>query len=186
MSQMTKKTLGGALKNRMETEPFDKITVKDIVEDCGVNRQTFYYHFQDIYDLLGWIYKTEAVESISHLKTYKNWQKGFLKIFEYVRENRAFCLNTYHSVGREHLELFLYDVVFKMLMDVLDEVALNSSIKKDCKSFIADFYTLAFIGILLNWLRTGLKEKPEQIVRDVSCLLEGELERAIRKFEKLV
>ena len=55
----------------METESFEKITVKDIVEDCGVNRQTFYYHFQDIYELLGWIYKTEAVEGIAGYKTYR-------------------------------------------------------------------------------------------------------------------
>ena len=64
MSLNTKQQLANALKSLMQTKPLEKITIKDIVIFCGVNRQTFYYHFKDINDLLGWIYKTEAVGSI--------------------------------------------------------------------------------------------------------------------------
>ena len=52
MASSTKEALGNALKKMLSVKPIDKITVKDLVEECGVNRQTFYYHFQDIYDLL--------------------------------------------------------------------------------------------------------------------------------------
>ena len=76
MSLNTKQQLANALKSLMQTKPLEKITIKDIVIFCGVNRQTFYYHFKDIYDLLGWIYKTEAIDSISNCKTYKTWQQG--------------------------------------------------------------------------------------------------------------
>ena len=55
MSQTTKRALAQSLKHLMEQKPLEKITVVDISEDCGVNRQTFYYHFQDIYDLIEWI-----------------------------------------------------------------------------------------------------------------------------------
>ena len=59
MSQTTKRALAQSLKHLMEQKPLEKITVVDISEDCGVNRQTFYYHFQDIYDLIEWIYINE-------------------------------------------------------------------------------------------------------------------------------
>lgn len=186
MSQMTKRALAASLKKQMQNASFDKITVKDVVEECGVNRQTFYYHFQDIYDLLGWIYQTEAIGAISDYRTYETWQQGFLKIFQYVRENRSFCLNTYHSLARDHLEDFLHSLVFDLLMGVIDEVIDRTPggerVSIADRNFIADFYAFAFIGLLLNWLRTGLKEEPESIVRDLSILVEGDIEKAVHKF----
>ena len=55
MSQMTKRALAASLKKLLADRPLDKVTVTDIAEDCGVGRQTFYYHFEDIYGLVEWI-----------------------------------------------------------------------------------------------------------------------------------
>lgn len=184
MSLLTKKALASSLKKLMKKRPLGKITIKDLVADCGVNRQTFYYHFQDIYYLLGWIYNTEVLDSVSDYSTYETWQQGFLKIFQYVSENREFCMNSYHSLGREYLESFLYDVVFDLLMKVVEEVASGEQVKQEDKKFIADFYTFAFSGIMLNWMKGGLKENPELIIKKLSILIEGDIEKAIKKYVK--
>jgi AcrR family transcriptional regulator len=63
-------------------KPLDKITVIDIVTDCGVNRQTFYYHFQDIYDLIEWLFLDEASVALAGQKTYETWEQGFLARFK--------------------------------------------------------------------------------------------------------
>ena len=55
-----KHDLAEALCQLLETKTLEKITVKDIVARCGVNRQTFYYHFHDVYDLMRWIFEREA------------------------------------------------------------------------------------------------------------------------------
>ena len=62
MSEITKKALAESLKKLLSKNKLNKITIKEITEDCGVNRQTFYYHFKDIYDLLEWIYKNEVIQ----------------------------------------------------------------------------------------------------------------------------
>ena len=54
MAHATKQLLANALKKKLNQKTLDKITVTELAEDCGVNRQTFYYNFQDIYDLLDW------------------------------------------------------------------------------------------------------------------------------------
>lgn len=54
ISLNTKKALSSALKETMRHKAFSKITVKEIIEHCDVNRNTFYYHFDDIYALLRW------------------------------------------------------------------------------------------------------------------------------------
>ncbi len=182
MSLMTKKELAASLKKLMEKTSLEKITVKDVVTDCGVNRQTFYYHFQDIYDLLGWIYKTEALGAIADYKTYETWQHGFLKIFQYVSKNKTFCMNTYHSLGRDHLEVFLLSVTVDLLTGVVDELSEGTNISPEDKKFIANFYSYAFIGLLLVWLRNGTKEAPDHIIKNLSKLIEGDIGRAIEKF----
>lgn len=188
MSSMTKKQLAASLKKLMSKLPLDKVTVKDVALECGVNRQTFYYHFQDIYELLGFIFKSEALEAIKDYKTYETWQLGFLKIFHYVEDNKAFCLSTFCSLGRDHLEQFLNDVTFDLLYGVVEELSTASKIQnggnisKEDKVFIANFYCYAFVSLLLAWLKTGAKEAPEHIIEKLNKLIDGDISRAIEKY----
>ena len=62
MSELTKKALVAAAAELLKKKPLDKITIKEITDTCGLTRNTFYYHFQDIYDLLGWMLIKEADE----------------------------------------------------------------------------------------------------------------------------
>lgn len=183
MSQITKKALATSLKKLMDTTSLDKITVTDIVANCGVNRQTFYYHFQDIYDLLGWIYTSEALDRINNYKTYNTWQQGFLNVFQYVIDNKSFCMNTYRSMGREHLETFLYQTVYDLLMGVINEIAAGTQGKEKEMDFIADFYTIAFIGLTLRWIKKDMKEDPKEIIENLNKLIEGDIKRALEKYD---
>lgn len=182
MSQITKKALAASLKKLLAQKPLDKITVIDIVEDCEVNRQTFYYHFKDIYDLVEWIYSNDATKAIDGKKTYDTWQQGFLHIFEYVIENKAFIVNTYHSISREHLESYLHNETYNLLIGVIKEKADGMAVRDDDKAFIAHFYAYAFVGLLLEWIRTGMKEKPSAITDRVSILIQGDILEALERF----
>lgn len=183
-SSLTKKALANSLKQLMEKVPLNKITVQDIVKNCELNRQTFYYHYQDIYDLLGWIYRTEAVESIADYKSYKTWEEGFLKVFLYIERNKAFCLNTLNSLGRDHLDTFLHSISYELLIGVVNEVSQDMCVKNEDKRFIANFYTLAFIGLVIQWMKTKMKEKPEIIIKKLSELVEGNFATALQRYEK--
>jgi len=182
MSQTTKKALASSLKKLLTEKPLDKITIVDIVEDCEVNRQTFYYHFKDIYDLVEWIYSSEAAIALDGMKTYDTWQQGFLQIFEYVLENRQFVINTYHSKNREHLERYLYSKTFDLLYDVIEEKALEIKVRESDKKFIANFYKYAFVGLVLEWIGVGMKSKPESIVEHIDVLIHGDFEKALENY----
>jgi probable dihydroxyacetone kinase regulator len=168
----------------MQRKPLDKITVKELVEACEVNRQTFYYHFRDIYDLLGWIYRTEALESIRNNKSYDTWQQGVLTILEYVQDNRNMCVNTYRSVAREHLEALLHEVLYSLLGDVVDEVAGTRVLSPDSRSFITKFYSYAFAGVLLDWISSGMKTPTETVVENVARMMDGNVSSAVRRFQE--
>lgn len=181
MSQTTKKALAASLKKLLSGKPLDKITVTDIAEDCGVNRQTFYYHFRDIYDLLEWFFLSEATSTVEGNKTYDTWQQGYLQIFDRMLDNKSFILHTYHSVSKEELEKYLFDITHDFLMEVIEEKAQGTKATEKEKEFIATFYKYGFTGLLLGWIAGGMKEKPDEIIDNLSNLIQGDITKALRK-----
>lgn len=185
MAQTTKRALEASLKNLLLQKPLDKITINDIAEDCGISRMTFYYHFKDIYDLVEWSCEEDASKALNGMKTYETWQQGFLQIFRAVLENKPFIMNVYHSVSREQVELYLYKMTYGLLIGVVEEKAAGKSVREKDKRFIADFYKFAFVGLMLDWVRGGMKEEPQKIVDRTSTLLQGDITRALEKFEQI-
>jgi len=182
MSQTTKHALEASLKNLLAQKPLDKITISDIADDCGINRMTFYYHFKDLYDLVEWCLIEDTSKTLAGNKTYDTWQQGFLQIFEMVLENKPLILNAYHSISREQVETYLYQVTYNLLIGVVDEKAAGVRVRDEDKKFIADFYKFAFVGLMLDWIRAGMKEDPQQIIDRLSVLIHGDVTRALNKY----
>lgn len=181
MSQITKRALAASLKSLLEKTTLDKITIKDIVDQCGINRQTFYYHFQDVYSLLDWIFVTEAERVISENKLEEDWKKGLLAVFKYLTENKQFVINTYRSIGREYLEQYLYKAVYEVILGILEKNKKGMNISESDKKFVANFYKYAFVGLALEWIRTGMKEEPAEIVDQIGRFIEGDMMKPVRR-----
>lgn len=96
--QLTKRALEDSLKRLLLQKPLTKITIADLTEDCGVSRMTFYYHFQDIYDLVEWACEEDAGRALANNKTADTWQVGLENIMLAVRDNKPFIMNVYHCV----------------------------------------------------------------------------------------
>ena len=180
MSQVTKRALAASLKKLLAQKPLSKITISDITEDCGINRMTFYYHFQDIYDLIDWICQEEGGRALQGRKDYDTWQEGFTALCRAVVEDRAFIQGVYHSVQREQIENYLCRVVCGLLIDVVQELSRPYAISQEDQAYITSFYTYAFVGVMLDWVRGGMRGAPEEVVGRVSRMARGQLSHAIR------
>ena len=182
MSQITKRALEESLKKMLLKKPVNKITISDITEDCGINRMTFYYHFKDIYDLVEWSCVEDAARALDGKKTYDTWQQGFQQIFQAVLENKPFVQNVYQSVNREQVETYLYSLTHNLLIGVIEEKAVGMQVRDEDKEFITDFFKFAFVGLMLDWIRNGMKKDPQQIIDRLSILIEGDITRALNKY----
>ena len=111
MSNRTKQALEASLKKLLLQKPLDKITIQDLTTDCGISRMAFYYHFKDIYDLVEWVCREDAVRALQGKKTYDTWQEGLMQIFEAVLENKPFVMNACRSISREQIESNTLDMV---------------------------------------------------------------------------
>jgi probable dihydroxyacetone kinase regulator len=182
VSQTTKRALEASLKNLLLQKPLDKITIADIAEDCGINRMTFYYHFKDIYDLVEWSCVEDAAKALEGKKTYDTWQQGFLQIFNAVISNKPFIMNVYHSVNREHVETYLYKLTYNLMIGVIEEKAVGMDVLEEDKKFMANFYKYAFVGLMLEWIKNGMKDDPQHMIDRLNLLIQGNISRALTKY----
>ena len=178
-SLTTKKAIALALKELLNQKQLSKITVNDIAEHCDINRQTFYYHFQDINDLVEWICNESADKALKDKDNYENWMDGFLSVFEIIQKDKIFITNIYKSVSLEILQTYLYKLVYPIIYKVVDEKAKGRGIKEDDKKFITDFYMYSFVAIVLEWIKHDMKEDPRIIVSRVNYIVEGSIDQAL-------
>jgi|GEM_PF-565218 len=158
------------------------ITISDIADDCGMNRMTFYYHFQDIYDLIDWSFAEEAEKILAGKKSYETWQEGYLQLFLSILENKPLIMNVYRTVSREQLEQYLFKVSYRLLRDVVEEEDKERVVREEDKDFIANFYKYAYVGLILDWIRGDMKENPEKIISRMSLLMQGNFARALEAY----
>lgn len=182
-SQLTKRALEESLKRLLLTKPLNKITIADITSDCGISRMTFYYHFQDIYDLVEWACEEDAARAIAGNKTADTWQTGLLDTFLALRENKSFIASIYHDMSREQVERFLVPVVSDLVKSVVDEHAARRHVREQDRDFIARFFAHALIGTVLDWIARDMRDDPQQLVQRVATIADGAIETALDRFE---
>ena len=182
MSKVTKRALEQSLKNLLLKKPLTKITIGDIAEDCGINRMTFYYHFKDIYDLVEWVCLEDAKKALADNKTYETWQQGFVRIFDAVRENKPFIMNVYRCASREQVEKYLTPLTDDLLMGVINELSAGMVVRAEDKAFIAQVYSYAFVGLMLDWIKDEMKQDPETLVNRFALVIQDDVSCALNRF----
>lgn len=155
-SYKTKLAMTASLKKFIQVKPLSKITISDICNDCGINRKTFYYHFDDIFDLLRWMLDQEAIEVVKHADLIHDYQTVLNFTIDYIEENKHLLNCAFDSLGREGMMQFLNSDLSGVVSLLISEVEaiMNTSLDKGYRSFVCDFYTNALSGTLIDWLRS--------------------------------
>lgn len=149
----TKRTLAASLKRFLEKKPLSKITVSEIADDCGINRKTFYYHFEDIYALFRWMLQQETGEVVKQFDLQENYSEAVTYVMDYVMENKHILNSAMDSIGRAGLQQFFYedfkDIVRSCINFVIERR--HYTVDEDYKNFQCEFFTQALSGMILSW-----------------------------------
>lgn len=173
----TKKTLAASLKKAMEKKPLSKITVSEIIADCGVNRKTFYYHFEDIYALLKWMLEEEAIEVVKQFDLLVDYREAILFVLDYVKTNKHLLCCAYDSMGRDEMKRFFYSDFIGITSDIIQntEQQLGIHVENEFKKFLAHLYTEAIAGMLIDEFTNKDEHAPEKVVEYLSLVLKNSL-----------
>lgn len=180
-SDRTKYALADALKEIMTQKPIDRISIRDLTERCGIRRQSFYYHFENVYDLLQWMFQQEAVSLLQHQGTLL-WQEDLLQLFRYIEENRAVCLNSLKSIGREHLKRFFEADIHLIVQGAVEEIGREigavPGVSTEDVALMTHLYVITIAGLLEGWLLGEIRRTPEQLVTFIDQMLRDHIRGA--------
>lgn len=178
-SQRTKELLAASLKKKMARKSLSKITVTELVKDCGLNRRTFYYHFKDIYDLAAWMLKTDTADFVELCSSTKTWEEGVRAVLYYIKDNKDICLYSMDELGRDILQQFFYRAVYEHVHKLLDEVRAGRYVDEKLMDFMVGYYTLSFAANVIGWISAGMKPSPEEIVSLMSLVIAGSVDKSM-------
>ena len=169
----TKKGLADALRQLLAKKPLDQIRVREVTELCGIRRQSFYYHFTDVGQLLDWSLEQERACLPDRQENCLTWQQAAADLLAYTAENRAFYLAIIENRGRAGLRQVLGDAVEKFLKAALTYYQERSGTQPDPtaeKSRLLWWRTM-LLALLEDWLEGDLCQPPEEVI----ALLERDL-----------
>lgn len=107
---LTEAKLRKALREMMLSLPLKDITVRSLCDYCGIPRQTFYYHYADVYDLLNSIFLNEKVDGMSESQPPVVNLKA---LHEYAKANFPFLRSAYNSAGNDLVDDFFFSSIMK-------------------------------------------------------------------------
>ncbi len=182
-SYQTKHTMTISLKKLMENKPLSKITISEICNDCGINRKTFYYHFQDVLDLLKWMLDQEAIEVVKNADLINNYEEVLHFVIDYVDKNKHLLACIYDDLGREGMKRFLRSDLKNVTLLLITEMEENLQKNLDIpfRNFLCDFYTDAFTGILINWFHSRDTLDRKEIIEYLILTLKSSLPSVIEE-----
>ena len=172
---ITKRALCAALKELMEEESFQKISVADICARCDMNRKSFYYHFRDKYDLVNWIFDTEFIAVVrAEPDAYDTVWTLFGSLCDYFYR-KALLIRGQNSFS-DHFRELLTPVLRKRLSELLSSPSIPP--------MYIDFFNDAIICALERWLTSRDCMPPEKFVSQMRTLVRCTAAGALKDLEE--
>ncbi len=180
----TKQAMYHALKKLITTKSINKITIKDITDTCGLNRQTFYYHFKDIYDLLEWTLVDEGKKLLTERQGEDGWKNNLWNVFQYLHGHKATIMNIYRSqkdggLLRRHMA----SLILPLLEQDFDSQPGHEQVAEEDREFLLNLYSHGIVEFFYHWIGDGMKPEPGQTMARLSRLFDGSMEDFIRRYQ---
>ena len=180
-SDITKRALADACTELLIENPADQVTVTAITARCGLNRQTFYYHFHDLYDLFSWSVMQRSEEFLAESQDSGDWQKGFVAFLDALVDQRDLVYKLLHSIDPGYLMRFVRENVTRIVGDYFEAGLEDKHISDEDLHLISLFYASGFIGVVEDWIDDGMRERPEQLVDRLAYAVSGGITTAISR-----
>ena len=188
MASFTRKAIMDSCLRLLEERPVDKITVKDIVEDCGINRNTFYYHFEDLPSLIHAIFMEDAERIIQESIVINSLWECFESVFRFALKRRRVVMHVYHSSNRAVFEQQLFMICQHTVTQYVERVIADLGgvrIREDDRRIIIQAYTCECYGQIMSWLNSSMKEDFLQDIIRLCKLREGEVRELLLRSSQI-
>lgn len=179
--------LAESLKELIQTEPLEKITIKEIVNKVGTTRVTFYNHFRDKYELVEWIINKQVIEPVDILIRHGMIKESLTLIFEKVYEDREFYRQAVKTEGQNSLAEIIEKSIHKILLQFLTfkDRELKTQYPWLDKDTISGYYANSLAYIVILWIKTGMEVPPSEMAEIYSYVGQHSMEDVLLEFGRI-
>lgn len=182
-SENMKYRLAQAMKSCMKQAPLEKITVSELVEECGTTRQTFYRNFKDKYDLINWYFDKILLESFEHMGEGRTIYEGLVNKFHYIQEEKIFFKAAFKNNEQNNLREHDFELILAFYTERIKKrtgQALPERIR-----LLLEMYCSGSIFMTARWVLGYIKTTPEMMAKLLVDAMPLELEEIFRELELL-
>ena len=173
MSNLTKEAIKNSFLKLLNEQPLTRITVREIAADCGINRNSFYYHYHDIPEMMEEIVKDEANALIAAYSDISSLEECVEAVFSFILENRRAINHIYHSVKREVFEQYLMRICDYTVTAWFDAAFPREEAEKKAegadRSMVLRFIRYELFGACIDFMNEGMPsgaiEEAKQLLR---------------------
>ena len=183
MAQFTQMAIRQTFLLLLEQTPPDKITVKMIVDACGISRNTFYYHYEDIPSLLQDVLQQEFSRIYAQTNDKGNWRDRVLLLLNAIGAHRKVYDRIYHSSYQEALRSGIQRIALRFSLTAVQDAG-GHALSEPLQQTIAAFFSSAMLGVCSLWLDSGADE-PAQALISRMAVFDGLLEQAVARAMEL-
>ncbi len=183
MAKFTKQAIMKCLMDMLKTQSVEKITVKDICETCEINRNTFYYYFSDIYDVLDSVFAEETktlLELEDNLTFYETYKKAAAIIIEY----RKAVIHIYNSKNKQIVVRYLEKVSNILVRHFVENSVRDCNVTDGDIRYITSFYSYAIVGVTSKWIEEGMPPYNVDLIKRLSDSYDATIGNMISICEK--
>ncbi len=161
------------------------ITVTELAKTCNIERKTFYYHYENLTELVKEIFDEELDRVIEEFNETLSWEESFILAAKFILDNKKVVKHIYESDYRMDLEKYIFSISGEIMRKYVIRVAKDTKAQETDIKLIAYFYQCALSSSLIQWVAADMKTDPKAVTRRIGELMDGNILLSLKRSEKL-
>ena len=179
----TKYRLAEAAKKCMASSGTDAMTVTQIVQTCGVTRQTFYRNFLDKYDLINWYFDKLVLQSFEQIGMGHTVGESLTQKFAFIRAEKVFFTEAFRSDDRNSVKEHDFELILQFYRDLINRRT-SRPLSEEIQ-FLLEMYCRGSVYMTVKWVLGGMKDSPEEMAKKLVEALPPKLARVFDELQLL-
>ena len=181
---ITKRAIQEAFLAVLNEKSLGKITVKDITDRCGINRNTFYYHYQDIPALLEEICQIQVDELVNKYPELNSVEECLDAAMQIVMDNKRAVMHIYNSDNRNTYVSSLWRMCEATVTTYFNTAFTDDRLSNEDRQLLIRYHKCECFGLILDWINNGLREDYVEGTRRLCQMKKGSVEDMIRRIRQ--
>lgn len=169
----------------LNKKPIHNLTVTELARKCDIERKTFYYHYENLTELVKEIFQEELSMVVEEFNETLSWEDSFILAAKFILDNKRAIKHLYQSDYREDVEKYVFSIAGEIMYKYVERASEETDAKDVDKKLIAYFYQCALSSALIQWVATDMKTDPTIMTNRIGKLMDGNILMSLKRSENL-